>query len=216
MQVLSLTFNPFQENTYILFDETGEALIVDPGNHIHSEDALLFNIIEEKKLNVQAIVNTHNHLDHLYGVNVTRDKYNIPFYSPKGEHDFITQAPQYAALYGIKMEAIEMPYLDLPKSMQFGNTSLEMRSCPGHSPDGYCFVNHKSKVVISGDVLFQGSIGRTDLPGGNYEQLMQAITSQLMSLDDDYLVYPGHGNMTSIGEERQANPFILEYRANQN
>ncbi len=215
MQVLSFTFNPFQENTYILYDETGEAIIVDPGCHTASEEQLLFHTIEYKQLTPKAIVNTHCHIDHVFGINAVKEKYKIPFYCHEGELEQLNSMPEYAKLYGLSLAKIDPPEQALPEdSFQFGTTELEILYCPGHSPASICLVHKKEKQLIAGDVLFQGSIGRTDLPGGDYEQLMQSITTKILPLEDEYIVYSGHGNITTVGEERDSNPFILEYVKN--
>lgn len=214
MNIKSFTFNPFQENTYVLFDDTKECIIIDPGCHTASEEQLLFNFIEEKQLKPVAIVNTHNHIDHVFGVNAVAEKYNIPFYCHEGEIEGLQRVPQYAPVYGMSLAPIMEPTstINEESKVTFGNTELEARFTPGHSVASLCFIDHASKQVIAGDVLFQNSIGRADLPGGNYETLMKSIMNQLMVLDDDYSVFPGHGPSTTIGEERRNNPFIKEWQ----
>lgn len=214
MQVKVFTFNPFQENTYVLYDHSKECMIIDPGCFVASEDKVLFDFISSNQLKPVAIVNTHCHIDHVFGVNSVKQKYQIPFYCHKGEVDGLRRIPDYAPMYGMQVQAIDEPndFIDETSVIQFGNTKLESRFTPGHSPASLCFIHNESKQIIAGDVLFEGSIGRTDLPGGDYDTLMQSIFSELLPLADEYEVYPGHGDATTIGRERKTNPFILEYQ----
>lgn len=213
MNIKSFTFNPFQENTYVLFDETKECIIVDPGCQMVNEEKMLFAFIEKNNLKPKAILNTHCHIDHVFGINAVKAKYDIPFYCHEGELEGLKGVPNYAPVYGFQVEPIDAPEktIDENTTFKFGQTELELRFTPGHSPASLCFIEHKSKQVIAGDVLFRQSIGRTDLPGGSYQTLMESIETELLTLDNDYKVFPGHGMPTTIGEERKSNPFILEY-----
>lgn len=213
MNIKSFTFNPFQENTYILFDETNECVIVDPGCQMVNEEKMLFTFIKKNNLKPIAILNTHCHIDHVFGINVVKSKFNIPFYCHEGELEGLERVPSYAPVYGFQVDSISRPdkTIDENSTFKFGNTELEIRFTPGHSPASLCFIHHKSKQIIAGDVLFRGSIGRTDLPGGSYKTLMESIENELLTLEDDYKVFSGHGMTTTIGEERLNNPFILEY-----
>jgi len=213
MQVKIFTFNPFSENTLVLFDESKECIIVDPGNSNATEDAQLFDFINAEQLKPVGIYNTHCHIDHVLGINSLIAKYSIPFYCHQLELEGLRAVPNYAPMYGMQVSAIDEPtgLIDENSIIEFGNTKLELRFTPGHSMGSLCFISQADKVVIGGDVLFQGSIGRADLPGGNFTTLMESIVSQLLTLEDDMIVFPGHGPHTTIGSERVANPFILEY-----
>lgn len=211
MEVKAFTFNPFQENTYLIYDESKELIIIDPGCYDEHERKLLFSFVQENELIPKAIVNTHCHIDHVFGINSVRNEYGIDFYCHKDEIPILEAVPAYAPVYGLQAEVVEnVKTIGEDETLSFGNSSLEIRLTPGHSPASICFIHHDSKQVIAGDVLFQGSIGRFDLPGGNYETLMNSIETQLLTLDDDYVVYPGHGMKTKIGIERRSNPYLLE------
>ncbi len=212
MVVKAFTFNPFQENTYVIFDQTKEAIIIDPGCYDQQEESQLINFIKGENLRPKAIVNTHCHIDHVFGIEVIRKEFEIDFYCHKDEIPILEAVPAYAPVYGLRFDPIEtIKTIDQNERLIFGNCDLEIRLTPGHSPASICFIDHESKQVIAGDVLFNGSIGRFDLPGGDYQTLMSSIESQLLSLDDDYIVYPGHGEKTTIGHERRTNPFIKEW-----
>lgn len=213
MQVETFTFNPFQENTYVLYDNTKQCIIIDPGCYRTSEEQELFSFIDKNQLQPVAIVNTHCHIDHVFGVNWVKEKYGIPFYCHHGEIEGLKQVHQYAQMYGISMAEVSLPdqLISEKDEVLFGNTRLFARFTPGHSPASLCFIHKESKQMIAGDVLFKQSIGRTDLPGGDYKTLMKSIVNELLPLPDDYIVYSGHGPQTTIGDERNSNPFVLEY-----
>jgi len=213
LKIHSFTFNPFQENTYILFDETGQCVIVDPGCYSPDEKDELISFITSEKLQPVLLLNTHCHIDHCTGNKFIKDKFNIPFLM--NEHDLVVlhSAPEVGRMYGIPIEPSPEPdnFLLQDDEVKFGNTVLKVIFTPGHSPGSVSFYNCKEKVLLSGDVLFQGSIGRYDLPGGDYEILMQSITNKLFQLPDETKVFSGHGGVTTIGKEKRSNPFVLEY-----
>ena len=213
MNIQKFTFNNFQENTYVLYDQSKKCIIIDPGCQTKSEENTLFSYIQNLELQPVGIYNTHNHIDHVFGITAVREQYSIPFYCHEGEIEGLRQVPLYAPVYGLTMSPINDPdgTLKEGENIQFGNTSLEVLFTPGHSPASVCFLHREEKVLIAGDVLFQNSIGRTDLPGGNYETLMTSIEEKLMPLNDEVIVYPGHGENTTIGTERSENPFIQEW-----
>lgn len=210
MNVISITFNAFQENSYILYDETNECVIIDPGCSNSSEEQILVKTIEDHQLKPVRLINTHCHVDHIFGNQFVADKYGLELESHEGEVPVLDSAPQIAQMYGLG--SISSPpitkFLNEGDTLSFGNTHLEVLFTPGHSPASISFYDEKNKILIAGDVLFQGSIGRTDLPGGNYDQLINNIKTKFLVLPDDVVVYSGHGPSTNIGFERANNPFL--------
>ncbi|MCE6991635.1 MBL fold metallo-hydrolase [Dyadobacter sp. CY323] len=210
VQVQSFVFNPFSENTYLLFDETKEAIIIDPGCHDRSELAELSNFIEVNALKPVQIVNTHAHIDHVLGIAALKRKYNIPFALHKSDEPLLKAVKTYASNYGFSQfdEPEIDSYLVEGETVKFGNTELKIIFVPGHAPGHVAFVSEAAKFVIGGDVLFRMSIGRTDLPGGDHQTLLSSIQTQLFTLPDDYKVYAGHMEPTTIGFEKKNNPFF--------
>lgn len=209
--VAKLTFNPFQENTYLVYDDTGECVIFDPGCYTVAEKQELADFIKEKNLKPVRLINTHCHLDHVFGNRFVADKYNLGLEIHKGELQVLEAVPQICMSYGIALPDTSpepSSFLEAEATLTFGNTSLQMLWTPGHSPASLSFYSAEDKFIIAGDVLFQGSIGRTDLPGGNFETLINSIKTQYFPLPDDVLVYPGHGPHTNIGYEKANNPFL--------
>ncbi len=209
--VVRLTFNPFQENTYLLYDDSRECIIIDPGMYHESERRILVNKITELKLTPVRLINTHCHLDHIFGNRFVADQYDLGLEIHKEELAVLEQAPVAAALFGVPYpDPSPRPtaYLSEQDKVRFGNTELEILFVPGHSPASLAFYSRADGWVIGGDVLFQGSIGRTDLPGGDYHTLIRSIHDQLLPLGDEVIVYPGHGPETTIGTERRSNSFL--------
>jgi hydroxyacylglutathione hydrolase len=209
MTVKFFVFNPFQENTYVISDNTNECVIIDPGCYEEDEKRLLTDYIADNHLNVRMLLNTHCHIDHILGNYFVKEKYKTKLYiHPKEE--FVLNAQQiFAPNYGFHQyhEARPDAYLTPGESVAFGDQKFSILFVPGHAPGHVAFYNEKEKVVIGGDVLFEGSIGRTDLPGGNFNTLIKSIHEQLFTLPDDVVVYPGHGSETTIGVEKRTNPF---------
>ncbi len=210
VQVQTFVFNPFSENTYLLHDETGEAIIIDPGCYDRSEVNELAAYIEEHGLKPVQIVNTHAHIDHVLGVAALKRKYGIPFALHKLDEPLLKAVKTYASNYGFS--AFEEPEIDNfikeGETVEFGNASLKIIFVPGHAPGHVAFVSDADKFVIGGDVLFRMSIGRTDLPGGDHGTLLKSIREQMFTLPDDYTVYAGHMEPTTIGFEKRNNPFF--------
>jgi hydroxyacylglutathione hydrolase len=204
------TYNPFQENTYILSDETKECIIIDPGCYESFEKDELASFIENQKLKPVKLINTHCHIDHVLGNKFVSDKYNLRVELNSLEVPLLDAIPAYGPQYGIFCEPTPEPFtfLNEGENIKFGNCELKILHTPGHSPGSICLYNEKEKFAISGDVLFQMSIGRTDIPGGNYETLIRSIREKLFLLTDDYKIYPGHGPATTIGYEKRNNPFL--------
>ncbi len=210
LQIKSFAFNPFPENTYVLYDESKEAIIIDPGCYEKSEFDTLFQFIENNALKPVKIINTHAHIDHVLGVAGVKRKYNIPFWLHQLDEPLLKAVKSYASNYGFsQFDEPEIDhYLVEGTPVDFGNTSMEVRFVPGHAPGHVALVDHDSKIIVSGDVLFRQSIGRTDLPGGDFDTLINSIRTQLFTLPNDYAVYAGHMEPTTIGFEKQHNPFL--------
>ncbi len=209
--VAKFTFNPFQENTYVLYDDTKECIIIDPGCFTQNEKDQLVRFIDEKNLKPVRLINTHCHLDHIFGNRFVAEKYNLELEIHKGEVPVLEAAPMVSANYGIPFPEPSPPaskFLEEGDIVKFGETELEVLFTPGHSPASISFFCKKDKYVIAGDVLFQGSIGRTDLPGGDFPTLISVIKEKLFPLGDDVKVYSGHMGMTTIGAEKKSNPFL--------
>lgn len=205
------TYNPFQENSYVLHDETSECIIIDPGCYTPAEKEELKGFIIQQKLKPVRLINTHCHIDHVLGNRFIADTFKLQLEVHLMEMPLLRAVAEYGPQYGIFPEEIPEPVLLLSENdmVKFGNTMLKIFFTPGHSPGSLCFYNEKDKVLIGGDVLFQMSIGRTDLPGGNYQQLIRSIKEVLFNLPDEVKVYPGHGPPTTIGFEKANNPFLL-------
>jgi hydroxyacylglutathione hydrolase len=209
IQVQSFTFNPFEENTYVLYDDTLEAIVIDPGCYEREEQAELVEFVISKKLIVKTLINTHCHIDHVLGNDFVKSKYKVPFLIHPVELPVLRAVKTYASNYGFPGYSEVLPDGDLQegKNLKFGNSTLEVLFLPGHSPGHVGLYEPIQKFIIAGDVLFYHSIGRTDLPGGNFDTLIKSIHQKLFVLPDDVTVYPGHGTPTSIGEEKVNNPF---------
>lgn len=208
--IKSLTFNIFATNTFILSDETGECIIVDPGCGKPSEEEELSKYIDSKSLKPVMMVITHYHIDHILGIGYIKNKYGIGATAHPSGKIFWDNIESKATDYGLQKSDILPPdhFINDGGMIKFGNSILEVVYVPGHADGSICLINHEQKFVISGDVLFYGSIGRTDLPTGDFDILRENILSKLFVLDDSYTVYPGHGQKTIIGMERLHNPFI--------
>lgn len=206
----SFTFGPFQENTYILSDETKECIIIDPGCYDAGERSELADFIEANKLKPVKLINTHCHIDHVVGNRFVADTYNLKLEMNEHDKPVLDSLMMVAGMYNLKAEPSPEPsvFLNEGDIVTFGSSSLEIVFTPGHSPGSITFYNREQKFMIAGDVLFYGSIGRTDLPGGHYDTLISSIKNKLFPLGDDYKVYNGHGQPTTIGFERKHNPFL--------
>ena len=208
--VHSFLNNPYQENTYILFDETGECAIIDPGMETAREQNAVVNFITSNNLKPVLLLNTHCHIDHVLGNKFIFDQYGLKPKFHESELPLLEAVIAYAPAMGIRYEPSPVPDEFLPETgtIKFGNTELTLIFAPGHSPAHLCFYDKKGNVLIGGDVLFRSSIGRTDLPGGSFKQLVDNIEQKLFTLPEDCTVYPGHGPETTIGYEKQSNPFL--------
>jgi hydroxyacylglutathione hydrolase len=210
MTVTCLTFNPFQENTYLLHDDTKECVVIDPGCYEKHEQAELKKFIEDNNLKVVRLLNTHCHIDHVLGNKFVADTYKVQLEIHPLEEQILRAVPTYAPNYGFQMYSEQLPekFLKEGDIVKFGNTEMEVIFAPGHAPGHIVFYNSQEKVAIGGDVLFQSSIGRTDLPGGDFDTLIKSIRTKIFTLPDDTVVYPGHGPKTTVGYEKKYNPFL--------
>ena len=210
IQIKKFTFNPVQENTFVLYDETNECAIIDAGCYFDYEELQLDQFIAEKQLKPVRLINTHCHFDHIMGITYCRARYKLQLETHADEAILVEHAVDSGDRFGIPMEPVDAPdsFFKEGDRLTFGNSYLEVIESPGHSPGGVVFYNPEQKILIAGDVLFYGSIGRTDLPGGSFEQLTNNIKTKLLTLPDETIVYCGHGPETSIGFEKKNNPFL--------
>ncbi|RYE24152.1 MAG: MBL fold metallo-hydrolase [Sphingobacteriales bacterium] len=210
LYIQPFTFNPFQENTYLIINDKKQCWIVDPGMYDSTETNHLLNYIEERGLQPQAIINTHAHIDHILGINALKDKFNIQFGLHEKDMPVLNNALQSAAMFGFNLGKAPTAdfFIKEGEPLKLGDDELEVRFAPGHSPGSIVFYSKEGKWLIGGDVLFNGSIGRTDLPGGNFDTLINSIRTQLFTLPEETLVLSGHGPSTTIGKEQTSNPFL--------
>jgi len=211
ISVQSFTANPYQENAYVLFDESKECIIIDPGAYTSQEQNELSRFIESKQLKPVRLLNTHCHIDHVLGNAFVHSLYGLLPEFHSLELELLHAIPSYAPQMGIRYELSPLPetYLSESGKIAFGQSELELIFAPGHSLGHLCFYSPANSFLIGGDVLFYQSIGRTDLPGGNHQQLLDNIKHKLFNLPTDCVVYPGHGPSTQIGFEKAHNPFLL-------
>lgn len=212
MKIACLQFNPIAENTYIVWDESLECAIIDAGNSNPRENSAISNFITDNNLTPVLAVNTHGHFDHALGVEYLKDRYSIPFAMSSKDNFLLEGAAVSGTIYGIKIGAMPKINIDLENtpSVRFGNTTLEVIPTPGHTPGHVSLYEPKTKALFTGDTLFRESIGRTDLPGGDYSWIMRSIIENIIPLGDEVRVYPGHGPESTIGHETLYNPFIVE------
>ena len=210
LTVKAFTFNSVQQNTYILFDEAKEAIIIDPGCYSNEEKQKVKDFIKKEDLKPVQLLNTHCHLDHVFGNQWVYENYELELFIHPNEEQVLYFAPQTAQMWGLPFENYNglLHFLDNNDIIKLGDNELKVLLAPGHSPGSICFYNEEQNFVIGGDVLFKESIGRTDLPGGNYAALIESIRNQLFVLPDNVIVYPGHGEPTTIGHEKKHNPFL--------
>jgi len=212
MNIKAFQFNHFAQNTYVLYDETKEAVVVDPGCFFDEERKGLRDFLTREMLVVKKIIFTHCHLDHVFGAKfLTSIIPDVGLEAHRNEKYFIDTFQQFASSFGVKAEQPPAltAFINEGDTVSFGNTSLVAILVPGHSPGSLCYYCEDNNILITGDVLFRGSVGRSDLPGGNAEILISGIVSKLLVLPDDTVVYPGHGQTSSIGHERVSNPFLI-------
>jgi glyoxylase-like metal-dependent hydrolase (beta-lactamase superfamily II) len=210
IRIHTFIFNDFGVNSYLLFDETNEAIIIDAACYTAAEKKELSAYIEGKKLKIVRQLDTHCHIDHILGNSFVEDTYGVGLQIHPDSEELLRMAIGYASVFGFEPDRIVKPkgFVNDGDKITFGNSELEILYTPGHANGSICFLNREQKFVITGDVLFNKSIGRTDLPGGDYDTLIKSIREKLMVLDDDTKVLCGHGPSTTIGSEREDNPFL--------
>lgn len=208
--IKQFTFSPVQENTYVVYNENREACIIDPGCYYANERNQLKELIEKTGLQPKYLLNTHCHLDHVFGNKFIHDTYGLTLHLHPWEEKVLAFAPTSGEMWGLPFENYEGPFVFLEEGdeLKLGTDTFQILLTPGHSPGSICFYNYKQQLLIGGDVLFRESIGRTDLPGGDHETLLNSIRQKLFTLPDDVVVYPGHGPSTTIGYEKINNPFL--------
>ncbi|OFX90133.1 MAG: MBL fold hydrolase [Bacteroidetes bacterium GWF2_33_16] len=213
VQIKTFVFNPFQENTFLLFDETNECVVIDAGCNETNEHLELLAFIEEKGLKLKKIINTHCHIDHILGNAFLVEKFGVSSVAHKADIPLLERSNDMAIAFGFDLKKPPMPdvWVNHNDIIEFGNTRLKALHVPGHSPGSIALYCEKDEFVIVGDVLFKGSIGRADLPGGDYDTLINSIRENLFTLPDNIVVYPGHGEKTTIGFEKRTNPFFINY-----
>ncbi|NMM48672.1 MBL fold metallo-hydrolase [Marinigracilibium pacificum] len=210
MKIHTFTFNPFYENTYVIANNDGECIIIDPGCYEIEEKDILEKFISDNNYTVKRLINTHCHIDHVLGNSFVKNKYKVILEGHKDDQETLKAVEAYAPSYGFSnYESTEMDsFLSEHDEISLGDITFKILFVPGHAPGHIALYNEKEKVLIGGDVLFNGSIGRTDLPGGDFDTLANSIKSKFYTLPDDVIVYSGHGDSTTIGKEKVSNPFV--------
>jgi hydroxyacylglutathione hydrolase len=210
LQIQSFTFSPIQENTYLLFNEFKQCIIIDPGCYFDAEKETLKEFIETNGLKPALLLNTHCHLDHVFGNKFIAETYNLTLQLHEKEKAVLSFAPTSGLMYNMPFDNYAGAFIELKEGdiILLDKDELLVIEAPGHSPGSICFYCARQNFVIGGDVLFKRSIGHTDLPGGNHQTLLNNIRQKLFTLPDNTIVYSGHGPATTIGEEKQENPFL--------
>lgn len=210
LQLRYFTFNPFQENTYLLYTDNKEAVIVDPGMYNAQERSAIKEFIKANDLNLVKLLNTHTHIDHVFGNHFIFNEYGLKPWLHKEDEVVLQMAERSAEVYQLDYDhSSEIEgYLTEGDEVKIGDAVLKCLFVPGHSPGHLVFVNEEGNFAIGGDVLFRGSIGRTDLPGGDHETLLSMIREKIFTLPENMTIYPGHGDPTTVGYEKENNPFF--------
>jgi hydroxyacylglutathione hydrolase len=211
LQIKVLTFNPVQENTYVIYNEFNECIIIDPGCYFEQEKEELQSFIEKSKLQPKMLLNTHCHLDHVFGNKFISEAYQLTLRIHAKEEALLEMAPSSGLMFNLPFDNYtgKLIFIKEGDIISLGDDQLEVIHAPGHSPGSICFYCARQKFIIGGDVLFYRSIGRTDLPGGSHEDLVRNIKEKLFKLPPDVKVYSGHGPETTIGDEMKLNPYLL-------
>ena len=210
MEVFKFVFSPIQVNTYVLADQTGDCAIIDCGCYDRNEFRALVDLLESRKLKPILLLNTHCHLDHIFGNRYIFEKYKLSPYSNELEEPNRKNAVNHALIFGLSMDTPPEPagFISDQQKITFGGTSLLALLVPGHTVGSIAYYSKSDDCVFTGDALFAGSIGRTDLPGGNFETLIKSIKNQLLTLPGQTVVYSGHGPETTVEREMNTNPYL--------
>ena len=210
LTIHSFCFNAFQENTYVIYNEQKMAIIIDPGCYLRNEQESLVNFITGNELLPILLLNTHCHLDHVFGNNFISETYGLTAHFHKNEQPVIDRLPEGGARWGVPCEPYKGPvqYIDQGEIIKFGNDEFKVLFTPGHSPGSVCFYHQNQDFIIGGDLIFKDGVGRTDLPGSNPLDLINSIKTQILPLTDTLKIYSGHGPETTLGRERKSNPYI--------
>jgi glyoxylase-like metal-dependent hydrolase (beta-lactamase superfamily II) len=202
--------NLYQMNTHLLYDESGEGVLIDAGNSNEQELQELIDFMEQNKIELKMLLNTHGHIDHIVGNNAIIEQFGLQLYAHKAGLRFYEEAGQFSASLGFDLKEAHKPdvYIEDGDELKFGNTTLKVLYTPGHADGSVCFYSEENDLVVVGDVLFQQSIGRTDLPTGDFDLLAHSIRTKLYTLPPDTEVFPGHGPTTRISYEKLDNPFV--------
>jgi len=211
IKIEKFIFSPFSENTYIIWeDDSFEAAIVDPGCYDENEEKIIADFISTNNLKIKYLINTHCHIDHIFGCEFIKQKYNPIYLIPEQDLPLLQNADKQAETFGIEMKIPPKPdnFITEDTILELAENELKFYFTPGHTQGEYCIYIQEDKILISGDVLFKGSIGRTDLWGGDYDTLLDSINNKLMVIPNDVKVFPGHGEETTIGDEKTHNPFL--------
>ncbi len=210
LNVQRFTFNPVQENTYIVYNDEKDCCIIDPGCYFAAEEKAITDFVEANGLKPVYLLNTHCHLDHIFGNRFINKTYGLILHLHPLEKAVLEFGPASANMWQMPFDNYngELKFINEGDTIQLDNEIFEILFTPGHSPGSICFYSKVHKFIISGDVLFNGSVGRTDLPGGSFDTLQQSIKTKMYMLPEDVIVYPGHGDSTTIGDEMKTNPFV--------
>jgi glyoxylase-like metal-dependent hydrolase (beta-lactamase superfamily II) len=216
MTIQTFCFNAFQENTYVLYNEKKEAIIVDPGCYTQIEEKILTDFISKQALTPTLLLNTHCHLDHVFGNNFIHNTYGLTPMIHANEQIILDHFSDAAAKYGIPVEAYKGPiqYVEDQDIIALGKEEFKVLLTPGHSPGSICFYHEKQDFILGGDLIFKDSVGRTDFPGCNPQDLIKSIRNQILPLPDTLSIYSGHGPVTQLGRERKMNPYIQHLLSN--
>jgi hydroxyacylglutathione hydrolase len=213
LKLKKFVFSPFMENTYVVWDsKTRETAIIDPGCVEAEEEKELSDFIESNDLSVKYLINTHCHIDHVFGNAYVKSTYDCEYWAPEKDEFLIGNMSEQAKMFGIQIKPSPNPdkFITDDTVLFLGEIQPKFLFTPGHTPGEYCIYFEKDKICITGDVLFKEGIGRTDLWGGNYDTLIESIKTQLLTLPEDTVIYPGHGEDSTIGDEIKLNPFLID------
>lgn len=213
IKIKSFTFNPFDENTFLLWSESNrESIVIDPGMSNENEEKIFDDFLNKEGLNLTRILNTHCHIDHILGCKYVKEKYSTEYLIPEGDLLLLEHYEKQMSIVGVEMEEPPKPDILIKETdtITLNGSIIKPLLTPGHTPGEMCYYLEDENFCITGDVLFKGSIGRTDLWGSDTSAILNSIKTKLLTLDDSVIIYPGHGDKSTIGEEKKTNPFVLE------